>query len=153
MKSKFIDLYMNIAEVVAKTSSATRLQVGAVAVKDHRILSIGYNGTPPGYDNQCEETYFDQEYLPTENGDSYVTVTKSRTRPEVIHAEQNAIYKMARDGQSALDADLFVTHAPCIECAKAIKTSGFKKVWFREQYRSNDGVEFLKKLGVEVEQI
>lgn len=138
MKQKFLDLYMEIAEAAAKTSSATRLKVGAVAVKDHRILSIGYNGTPPGYDNECE---FHSE-------DGYLV-----TRPEVIHAEQNAIYKMARDGQSALDADLFVTHAPCIECAKAIKTSGFRKVWYRNQYRSDDGIKFLQQLGVEVEKI
>ena len=129
---------MEIAEVVAKTSSATRLKVGAVAVKDHRILSIGYNGTPPGYDNECEY----------HNEDGSLA-----TRPEVIHAEQNAIYKMARDGQSALGADLFVTHAPCIECAKAIKTSGFRKVWYRNQYRSDDGIKFLQQLGVEVEKI
>lgn len=138
MKQKFLNLYMEIAEVVAKTSSAKRLKVGAVAVKDHRILSIGYNGTPPGYDNECEYHNEDGSLV---------------TRPEVIHAEQNVIYKMARDGQSALGADLFVTHAPCIECAKAIKTSGFRKVWYRNQYRSDDGIKFLQKLGVEVEKI
>ncbi len=138
MKRKFVDLYIEIAEVVAKTSTATRLKVGAVAVKDHRILSVGYNGTPPGFDNVCE----------TQNEDGSTV-----TRPEVIHAEQNAIYKMARDGQSALGADLFVTHAPCVECAKAIKTSGFRKVWYRNQYRSDDGIKFLQQLGVEVEKI
>lgn len=138
MKRKFVDLYIEIAEVVAKTSTATRLKVGAVAVKDHRILSVGYNGTPPGFDNNCE----------TLNEDGSTV-----TRPEVIHAEQNAIYKMARDGQSALGADLFVTHAPCVECAKAIKTSGFRKVWYKNQYRSDDGIKFLQQLGVEVEKI
>lgn len=138
MKRKFVDLYIEIAEVVAKTSTATRLKVGAVAVKDHRILSVGYNGTPPGFDNVCE----------THNEDGSTV-----TRPEVIHAEQNAIFKMARDGQSALGADLFVTHAPCVECAKAIKTSGFRKVWYRNQYRSDDGIKFLQQLGVEVEKI
>lgn len=146
MKQKFLDLYMEIAEVAAKTSSATRLKVGAVAVKDHRILSIGYNGTPPGFDNECEEKVW-----VSDEGPSGGWTTK--TRLEVIHAEQNAIYKMARDGQSALDADLFVTHAPCIECAKAIKTSGFRKVWYRNQYRSDDGIKFLQQLGVEVEKI
>ncbi len=149
MKQKFIDLYMEIAEVTAKTSSATRLKVGAVAVKDHRILSLGYNGTPPGYDNDCEEKIYNVDRRQIYEVISYET----KTRPEVIHAEQNAIYKMARDGQSALGADLFVTHAPCIECAKAIKTSGFKKVWYRNQYRSDDGIKFLLKLGVEVEKI
>lgn len=138
MKRKFVDLYIELAEVVAKTSTATRLKVGAVAVKDHRILSVGYNGTPPGFDNVCE--------IQNEDGSTV-------TRPEVIHAEQNAIYKMARDGQSALGADLFVTHAPCVECAKAIKASGFRKVWYRNQYRSDDGIKFLQQLGVEVEKI
>lgn len=142
MKQKFLNLYMEIAEVVAKTSSAKRLKVGAVAVKDHRILSIGYNGTPPGFDNECEEKI--------QTADGQVI---ERTRPEVIHAEQNVIYKMARDGQSASGADLFITHAPCIECAKAIKTVGFKKVWYRNTYRNDDGLEFLKKLGVGVEKI
>ena len=149
MKQKFLDLYMEIAEVTAKTSSATRLKVGAVAVKDHRILSLGYNGTPPGFDNECEEKVYKIDGWQVDDVGCYET----KTRPEVIHAEQNAIYKMARDGQSALGADLFITHAPCIECAKAIKTSGFKKVWFRQQYRSDDGIKFLKELGVEVERI
>lgn len=134
MKEKFLKLYMSIAETVAQTSSANRLKVGAVAVKDHRILSIGYNGTPPDYDNRCEGQ-------------------DGKTLPEVIHAEQNCIYKMARDGQSALGADLFVTHAPCIECAKGIKTAGIRKVWFKFPYRSNQGVRFLTELGVDVEQV
>lgn len=137
MKKKFIDLYMDMANSASRVSSARRLKVGAIAVKDHRVLSIGYNGPPPGYDNNCE-IEVDGELM---------------TRPEVIHAEQNAIYKMARDGQSALGADLFITHAPCVECAKAIKTSGFKKVWYRDEYRSQEGLQFLEELGVEVEKV
>jgi dCMP deaminase len=152
MKQKFIDLYMEIAHVVAKTSTATRLKVGAVAVKDHRVLSLGYNGTPPGDDNECEFREYtlggSAAYL-DEDGSSYNIVTK----PEVIHAEQNLIYKMARDGQSAKGADIFVTHAPCIECAKAIVTSGFSRVWFGEQYRSDEGLKFLEKRGIEVVKI
>ena len=134
MKGKFIDLYMRIAETVAETSSAKKLKVGAVCVKDHRILSIGYNGTPPDYDNNCE--------LETENG--------LATRPEVIHAEQNAIFKMARDGQPALGATMFITHAPCMECAKAVKTCGINTVYYRNAYRSTEGVEFLNRLGVDI---
>lgn len=137
MKKKFIDLYMDMADSASRVSSAQRLKVGAIAVKDHRVLSIGYNGTPPDYDNTCE-IEVDGNLM---------------TRPEVIHAEQNAIYKMARDGQSALGADLFITHAPCVECAKAIKTSGFKKVWYRDEYRSREGINFLEELGVEVEKV
>ena len=134
MKGKFIDLYMRIAETVAETSSAKKLKVGAVCVKDHRILSIGYNGTPPDYDNNCEHE--------TENG--------LTTRPEVIHAEQNAIFKMARDGQPALGATMFITHAPCMECAKAIKTCGINTVYYRNAYRSTEGLMFLHVLGVDI---
>lgn len=134
MKGKFIDLYMRIAETVAETSSAKKLKVGAVCVKDHRILSIGYNGTPPDYDNNCEHE--------TENG--------LITRPEVIHAEQNAIFKMARDGQPALGATMFITHAPCMECAKAIKTCGIQTVYYRNAYRSTEGLMFLHDLGVDI---
>lgn len=134
MKGKFIDLYMRIAETVAETSSAKKLKVGAVCVKDHRILSIGYNGTPPDYDNNCEHE--------TENG--------LITRPEVIHAEQNAIFKMARDGQPALGATMFITHAPCMECAKAIKTCGINTVYYRNAYRSTEGLMFLHDLGVDI---
>lgn len=125
---------MRIAETVAETSSAKKLKVGAVCVKDHRILSIGYNGTPPDYDNNCEHE--------TENG--------LITRPEVIHAEQNAIFKMARDGQPALGATMFITHAPCMECAKAIKTCGIQTVYYRNAYRSTEGLMFLHDLGVDI---
>lgn len=125
---------MRIAETVAETSSAKKLKVGAVCVKDHRILSIGYNGTPPDYDNNCEHE--------TENG--------LITRPEVIHAEQNAIFKMARDGQPALGATMFITHAPCMECAKAIKTCGINTVYYRNAYRSTEGLMFLHDLGVDI---
>ena len=137
MKGKFIDLYMRIAETVAETSSAKKLKVGAVCVKDHRILSIGYNGTPPDYDNNCEHE--------TENG--------LTTRPEVIHAEQNAIFKMARDGQPALGATMFITHAPCMECAKAIKTCGINTVYYRNAYRSTEGLMFLNDLGVDIHKV
>jgi dCMP deaminase len=137
MKQKFVDLYMAIAGTVASASYANRLKVGAVAVKDQRILSIGYNGTPPGTSNECEHNV------------GGVMVTK----PEVIHAEANCILKMARDGQSALGADLFVTTAPCIECAKMILTAGFNSVWYRDQYRSVVGIEFLEQNNVKVSQV
>lgn len=142
MKQKHIDLYMTIAEATAQTSYAKKLKVGAVAVKDHRILSIGYNGTPPGMDNACEDE------IKWPNG----TIQFMQTKPEVIHAEMNLIYKMARDGQGAAGADLFITHSPCFECSKAIMSVGFRKVWFRDQYRDMTGVELLKQNGVEVEQ-
>lgn len=132
--NKFLTLYMRIAEEAARMSAAERLKVGAVAVKDHRILSIGYNGTPPGWDNACEGP-------------------DGRTLPTVIHAEQNCIYKMARDGQPAFGSELFITHAPCMECAKAIKTVGISRVWYRSAYRSEEGAIFLRKMGVCTEQL
>ena len=153
MKPKHIDMYMEIAEVVAKQSYAERLKVGAVAVRDHRILSIGYNGTPPGTPNVCEEMYEDLEYVPTESGDMYMRVTKQRTNANVIHAEMNLIYKMARDGESGKGADLFITCSPCFECAKAIMSVGFRKVYYRDQYRELSGVSLLEQHGIEVEKV
>ena len=128
---------MRCAEVFADCSTATRLKVGAVLVKDNRILSVGYNGTAPGASNECETVLSDGS---------------SVTRPDVIHAEQNAIYKAARDGQSLLGAAMFVTHAPCIECSKGILASGIRTVYYKQQYRDDTGVQFLKQYGVAVHQ-
>ena len=132
MKQKWIDAYMDVAERFAQLSSAKRLHVGAVVVKDHRIISIGYNGTPAGWDNVCEDDSF-------------------RTKPEVIHAEANAISKLARDGESGNGSTVFCTHAPCIECAKLIYGAGVSKVYYRDVYRDTLGVEFLENSGVDVE--
>lgn len=140
MKTKHSTMYMEIAEVAARQSYANRLKVGAVIVRDHRILAASYNGTPPGTSNACEYA--------VEDAVGYKTGT---TRPEVIHAEMNAIFRLARDGESGKGADLFITHSPCFECAKAILSVGIKKVWFREHYRELSGVEFLERHGVEVE--
>ena len=126
-----------MAEAAAKQSYAKRLQVGAIAVKDHRILSVGYNGTFPGADNNCEN----------------LIDGKLVTKKEVIHAEMNLIYKLARDGESGADADLFITHAPCFECAKAILSVEFKKVWFRNEYKSDEGIQLLKANGIDVEKV
>ncbi len=142
MKEKHALMYMEIAEVVAKQSHAVRLKVGAVAVNNNRILSIGYNGTPPGWDNVCE----DRILAPS---GEYVLVTK----PEVIHAESNCILKMARDGQAAEGADLFITYAPCVECSKLIATAGFKRVWYRHQYRDTAGLTMLATNNIETLQI
>jgi len=142
VKQKHIDMYLNMAEVAANASTAVKLKVGSVAVKDHRILSVGYNGTPPGMDNVCEVEHSDWE--------GHETLV---TKREVIHAEMNLIYKMARDGQSGKDADLFITHSPCFECAKAIMSVGFKKVWYRRQYRDEYPIKFLTDNGIEVERV
>jgi len=142
VKQKFISLYFDIAERVSALSHARRLKVGAVIVKDHRILSYGYNGTPPGFDNDCEL------YVPEQIGtviDAY-TVTKQ----EVIHAETNAIVKVARSGDSTDGAVIFITHSPCVECAKLILQSGISVVYYKADYRSADGINLLKKAGIGV---
>ena len=129
MKQKFLDLYMEMAESVSKLSSARRLQVGTVVVKDNRVISFGYNGTPTGWDNNCE--------LTDEDG------TLS-TKKEVIHAEMNAIAKLAKSTESGEGAVMFITHAPCMECAKLIFQSGIGRVFYKNKYRSEEGVNFLK---------
>lgn len=161
MKQKFVDLYMGIANEVSKMSASRRTQVGAVAVKDHRILSIGYNGTLPGADNNCETAEFllGSKWISEEEamkiwGDPYVEAHfRLTTKPEVVHAEANCLLKMARDGQPSLGADIFLTLTPCVECAKMMKVAGIRKVWFRDEYRDLSGVEFLKSQGIEVEQV
>jgi dCMP deaminase len=130
---------MDIARRTAELSSARRLQVGAIVVKDDRIISIGYNGMPAGWDNNCEHELVDAD-------EGHALVTKK----EVLHAETNAIAKLAKSSESGLGADLFVTHAPCMDCAKLIYQSGIKRVYFGAAYRDNAGVEFLKKSGVSV---
>ena len=141
MKQKWIDAYMDTAERFAQLSSAKRLKVGAVVVKDHRIISIGYNGTPSGWDNSCENV--------VQLSDDTVT---TKTKDEVIHAEANAILKLAKSNEGGDGAVLFCTHAPCVECAKLIYGSGINKVYYRNQYRDSSGLDFLNKCAVEVEQ-
>jgi dCMP deaminase len=143
VKQKFINAYMDVAERFAKVSSAKRLQVGAIIVKDDRIISIGYNGMPAGWTNECEEVV---EYH--EDGG-----TITRTKDEVIHAEANAIAKLARGSESGDGSYMFLTHAPCIQCAKQIYTAGIKKVYYRNSYKDNDGINFLGKCSIEVNKI
>ena len=146
MKQKFRDAYMKTAEVFAELSSAKRLHVGAIIVKDDRIISIGYNGMPSGWDNNCE---YKEIYEYKLNDEVY----ELKTRPEVLHAESNAIAKLAKSTESGLNATLFVTHAPCLDCAKLVYQSGINSVYYRNIYRSEDGLKFLEKAGVQVEKI
>ena len=142
MKPKFIEAYMDVAERFAKLSSAKRLQVGAIVVKDDRIISIGYNGMPAGWTNDCENI--------VQHSDDTVSL---KTKPEVIHAEANAIAKLARCTESGDGSTMFLTHAPCMHCAKQIFTAGIKSVYYRNAYRDTDGINFLKSCQIEIEQV
>ena len=142
MKQKFVDAHMKAAEVYAQLSSAKRLQVGCVVVKDNTIIGIGYNGMPSGWDNTCEYTVDDAKGYDT-----------GKSKPEVLHAETNAIAKIARSTNSSEGAALFVTHAPCLDCAKIIHQAGINSVYYRNTYRSTDGVDFLVKCDIHVENI
>ena len=172
MKEKFRDAYMEVAETFAELSSAKRLHVGAIVVKDDRIISIGYNGMPSGWDNNCEDKeYMDQtaggwlspeeikeqwpwseQQLPKTEDLPWLRY-RLKTKPEVLHAETNAIAKLARSTESGMGATMFITHAPCLDCAKLIYQSGINHVLYRNSYRSDDGIKFLEKASVEVEKI
>lgn len=141
---------MTIAKTVATMSHARRLQVGAIVVKDDRVISMGYNGMPAGWDNNCE--YDDTETFRNEYGVvDFRPILK--TKPEVLHAETNAIAKLARSTESGHLADLFVTHSPCLDCAKLIYQAGIKRVFFGTAYRDSAGTDFLTASGVTVEQL
>lgn len=140
MKQKFVEAYMDVAERFAQLSSAKRLQVGAIVVKDDRIISIGYNGMPSGWDNCCEHTIQHHEL------GTCTTVTKA----EVLHAESNAVSKLAKNSESGLGATMFVTHSPCMDCAKLIYQSGIATVYYKHDYRSTQGIQFLEKSKLEV---
>lgn len=128
------NLYMSVAHEVSRCSYARRLQVGAVIVRGDRILSEGFNGTPKGFPNVCEDDH-------------------NHTLPYVLHAEANAIAKLTRSTESSEDATIYVTHAPCVECAKLIIQSGIKRVAFHNAYRITDGIDLLRRAGIKVEQI
>ncbi len=150
---------MKAASVYAELSSAVRLHVGCVIVKDNTIIGIGYNGMPSGWDNNCEELEYvlksecqqsddwmkKSGYTETAHGWS-----KLHSKPEVLHAETNAIAKVSRSTNSSDGASLFVTHAPCLECAKIIHQAGIKEVYYKNDYRSQAGIDFLKKCEIQV---
>lgn len=129
MNNRMIDFYMNLASECAKMSRAKRLQVGAVIVKNNNVISFSWNGTPALWDNNCED----------EN---------NKTKPEVIHAEANSIMKLASSNESGNGATMFLTHAPCIDCAKLIYGSGIIQVFYKHKYRDHSGIDFLEKCGI-----
>ena len=142
MKSKHITAYMKTAETFAECSTAKRAKVGAIIVKDDRIISIGYNGMPSGWDNNCENE------IGVHKGELVL-----KTKPQVLHAEMNAISKVARSSESSQDAVMFITHAPCHDCAKMIYQSGISSVYYRTTYRDTTGIEFLEQCNIPVKQI
>jgi len=167
MKNKFVKLYMDWAKRCAELSHARRLHVGAVIVKDDTVISYGYNGMPAGWDNNCEDQVWDSgaggwldpdefeakyPYEGWHEGAGRDVRYGLKTKPEVLHAESNAIAKLAKSTNSGLGADLFVTHMPCLDCAKIIYQSGISRVWYGANYRDDSGVKFLEKSGVEVKQ-
>lgn len=157
---------MDCAERFAQLSSAKRAQVGAIIVKDNRIVSIGYNGMPSGWTNECEEiiTWNDVPHMRKEYEESGATFhesphgstwSKLKTKDEVLHAETNAIAKMAQSNESTKDAVLFCTHEPCLDCAKLIHQSGIRHVIFKNSYKADkgSGYDFLEKSGCKVEKL
>ena len=139
IKDKLVNAYMDTAFRFADCSTAEKMKVGALLVKDDRIISIGYNGTPPGWDNVCENVIED------ENGE-----TSLKTKDEVYHAESNAILKLAKCNEDGKEASMFCTHAPCINCAKLIAQSGIKELYYKDVYREETGLEFLKMNGINI---
>ena len=136
-KDKLDQTYMRMAEELSQLSYAERKKVGCLIVKDTQIISEGYNGTPTGFDNSCEY---------------YTHVDEMYTKPEVLHAESNAISKIARSTNSSSGSTIYVTLAPCFECAKLIIQSGIERVVFRDKYTKN-GLSLLNKAGVKVHQL
>ena len=134
-KQRLLDLrYLRIAAIWAENSYCQRRKVGALVVKEKMIISDGYNGTPSGFENVCEDAH-------------------GVTHPYVLHAEANAITKLARSGNNSDQATLYVTASPCIECAKLIIQAGIRRVVYAEQYRLTDGIDLLRRAGVEVEHL
>jgi len=143
MKDKFKQAYMQTAQTFAELSHARRLKVGCIIVKDDRIISIGYNGMPAGWNNNCEHE------IKWPNGE----VRFLETKAEVLHAESNAVAKLARSVESGDGATLFVTHSPCLNCAKLIYQAGIARLYYGAEYRDTAGVDFLNNSGVVVEQL
>jgi dCMP deaminase len=146
MKEKHIAAHMKSAFNYAECSTAKKLKVGCVLVKDDRIISIGYNGMPAGWSNECETLSFW-----TEDGKQLLTQILV-TKPEILHAEENAITKLARSTESGEGATAFITHAPCLSCAKLLYSAGIVEVYYVHEYRDTAGVDFLKKCKIGVNQ-
>lgn len=170
MKPKFLEYFMKFAELTSTLSYAKRLKVGAVIVKDDtQVIATGYNGMPTGWENDCEEIEwcsaggwldpeeiiqqwpYEGEYV-DHDGNRIKGRYRLKTKPETLHSEMNALMKVAQSTESSTGAVMFCTHAPCMDCAKAIYQAGISTLYYREEYRSDDGLNFLKKSGINVHQ-
>jgi dCMP deaminase len=140
MKEKYFNMYMCMAEAVSQQSCAVRKKVGCVIVSPQDLVTYGWNGKPSGWDNNCENQ-------------TRISPPEYVTQQEVLHAESNALMKAAREGFALKGGVMFVTCSPCFDCAKLIHQAGIKEVFYKEVYRSTDGIEFLRKCGIEVKQL
>ena len=165
MKPKFVKYYMEIAELTAKLSYAVRLNVGAVIVKGNQILATGYNGMPSGWENVCEVKEWEADHAMWLDSEDFAEQFPYKewheqanrevryrlvSKPEVLHAEMNALMRLAASNESSRAASLFITHSPCLDCAKAVYQAGIETIYYKYDYRSNTGIEFLQKIGVKV---
>jgi dCMP deaminase len=171
MKNRMKNFYMSVAEQCAMLSRARRLQVGSVIVKNDNIISFSWNGMPAGWNNDCEdrvwmdcdaggwldvediERRWPYEEYSDEDPTALIGRYNWKSKPEVLHAERNALDKLAKGNEGGLGATMFVTVSPCLECAKSIYGAGIKEVYYKYKYRSDDGIIFLKKCGIGIEQI
>jgi len=155
-QNKLDERYLAMAREWSKMSHAKRKKVGCLIVKDEQIISDGYNGTPSGLNNDCEEVFYtcderdfykDQEWELDKGKEKFL---KLKTKPEVLHAESNALMKLARSTNSSEGATIYCTYSPCFDCAKLIVQSGVKRFVYNETYRNTEGLDLLKKAGVEI---
>ena len=147
--------YIKVAQICSENSKANKLKVGAIIVKDQQIISDGFNGTPSRFDNQCEDVKhkdLNRCSLCSQKHCEGCDNIELLTRPEVMHAESNAITKCAKYGKATLGSTIYITHTPCIECAKLIIQAGIKRVVYKNFYKSLAGVEILRKSGIIFEQ-
>ena len=138
IKDNWKKAFMDAAIRFSQESYAERLKVGAIIVKDNRIISIGINGMPSGWSNICEHT---------------LDNTNTKSKPEVLHAETNAIAKLAKSSESGENASIFITHAPCLDCAKLIYQAGISEVYYNQEYRSDAGIKFLKDCNIVIKKL
>ena len=155
-QNKLDERYLAMAREWSKMSHAKRKKVGCLIVKDEQIISDGYNGTPSGFNNDCEEVFYtcderdfykDQEWELDKGKEKFL---KLKTKPEVLHAESNALMKLARSTNSSEGATIYCIYSPCFDCAKLIVQSGVKRFVYNETYRNTEGLDLLKKAGVEI---